>query len=226
MQITLRLCPEASFEYAFRLVSGSGEQTGRLLPALPGEDALYSGAPVLDVPEGEFELLLVPIRVLPPAASDAGGILGALADKALRKLSASGRDYALRVGARYRIENAYDGCTLTLVEREYLFDAWDHLDILELYPVSYVYPELRLGDRLLTPTEWNPRNRKEFLSFTRKATLVYDPTVLSFLLLRPLQITRARILSRPRRVRRVLRKFYRLSEDERTDRFRRMEEKL
>lgn len=225
MQITLLLSETATFEYAFRLVSQGGEQTGRLHPFVPGSTDPLDAPVVLDVPEGAFDLLLVPATVLAPSGAPEG-MLDEVFDRIARKISAAGRDFALRVGIRYRVTGITDGCTLTVTERQYLFDAWDRFNVLELYPVSYVYPEVRMGDRVLPQAERSARNRKEFLSFTKKMTLVAEPTLFSFLVLRPLQIARARSLTRKGKVRRTLDRFYALSEDERADRFRQMEEKF
>ena len=90
-------------------------------------------------------------------------------------------------------------------------------DLLELYPLTYVFFELSEGDTVHTPAALRDLNRIELLRLTRKLTLLQCAG--GALLLHPFLMSRIKRLSKSRVVLRKLKKLYRLPPEKRAELF-------
>ena len=124
----------------------------------------------------------------------------------------------LRVGCRYRIHGAQDGDTLDLALQTYVFGTFDRHDLLELFPVMYMFFEVFQGNRLFPAATAFETNRKEVLRMARGITFAGALGIdflLTLLLTYPIQIGRVKRLTSNKKIVKTLTKFHSLSEEQR-----------
>ena len=106
-----------------------------------------------------------------------------------------------------------DAIHLHLTERFYCSTPEWMSELLELYPLTYVFFELSEGDSPFPPAALRDLNRLELIRLTRK--LVLAQCAGGALLLHPVLMSRIKRLSKSRVVLRKLKKLYRLPPEER-----------
>ena len=145
--------------------------------------------------------------------------LGKAADSALRNGTLH-TSLTYRLDLRERLGNDLMGdgtIHLTLTERNFAITSEWIMELLELYPVCYTFFELSEGENAIIPAHALGVNRKDFLRFTRKLTLLQCAGW--GMLLYPISMLRLRHLVRPRPVLRRLKKLYRLPPEKRAEKF-------
>ena len=143
--------------------------------------------------------------------------LGKAADSALRNGTLH-TSLTYRLDLRERLGNDLMGdgtIHLTLTERNFAITSEWVMELLELYPVCYTFFELSEGENAVTPAHALGVNRKDFLRFTRKFTLLQCAGW--GMLLYPIPMLRLRHLIRPRYILRRLKKLYRLPPEKRAE---------
>lgn len=106
-----------------------------------------------------------------------------------------------------------DAIHLHLTERFYCSTPEWMSELLDLYPLNYVFFELSEGDTPFPPAALRDLNRLELIRLTRK--LVLAQCAGGALLLHPVLMSRIKRLSKSRVVLRKLKKLYRLPPEER-----------
>lgn len=154
-----------------------------------------------------------------------GGFWANLAAKTLGKIADTGlRSFTLHTALTYKLDLktrlgqdvAGDGALhLTLTERNFAITSEWVMELLELYPVCYTFFELSEGENAIIPAHALGVNRKDFLRFTRKFTLLQCAGW--GMLLYPIPMLRLRHLIRPRYILRRLKKLYRLPPEKRAE---------
>jgi hypothetical protein len=110
-----------------------------------------------------------------------------------------------------------DAIHLHLTERFYCSTPEWMSELLDLYPLTYVFFELSEGDTPFPPAALRDLNRLELIRLTRK--LVLAQCAGGALLLHPVLMSRIKRLSKSRVVLRKLKKLYRLPPEERAKLF-------
>ena len=150
-------------------------------------------------------------------------VLGTIALKALGKAACSffkagflqcAVTYLLPLRERIgRDVGGSDAIHLHLTERFYCSTPEWMSELLDLYPLTYVFFELSEGDTPFLPAALRDLNRLELIRLTRK--LVLAQCAGGALLLHPVLMSRIKRLSKSRVVLRKLKKLYRLPPEER-----------
>ncbi len=119
----------------------------------------------------------------------------------------------LRVGCKYRISGLKDQDTVFLRDREYVFGTFDRFDFFDLIPMAYLFFEASCNGRRCEISDAFEINRKEVVSLSRKITLMDFGMHLIFTY--PIQVGRIKKLTSNKKIRKTLKKFNQMSEDER-----------
>ena len=213
----LRIRCESGFNVAYRMTA-TAPLGGTVIDTV-----------TVDVPESTCEVVVYPQfceQLREEVKSFRGdGFWDTLAVKALGKAADSAlRHGTLHTALTYRLDLrerlgrdlVSDGALhLTLTERNYAITAEWVSELLDLYPVCYTFFELSEGENTAIPAHALGVNRKDFLRFTRKFTLLQCAGW--GLLLYPILMLRLRRLTRPRPVLRRLKKLYRLPPEKRAE---------
>jgi hypothetical protein len=154
-------------------------------------------------------------------------VLGTIALKALGKAACSFfKAGFLQTAITYRLPlrerigrdvGGSDAIHLHLTERFYCSTPEWMSELLDLYPLTYVFFELSEGDTPFPPAALRDLNRLELIRLTRK--LVLAQCAGGALLLHPVLMSRIKRLSKSRVVLRKLKKLYRLPPEERAKLF-------
>ena len=228
MKLTLHL--DATFFDCILRIRGEGglDLSFRMTAAAPAGAALTDTVTV-DIPESTCEITVRPqfCEQLREEVKEyrGDGFWDTLAVKALGKAADSAlRNGTLHTSLTYRLDLRErlgndlmgDGTLhLTLTERNYAITSEWVMELLDLYPVCYTFFELSEGENAVTPAHALGVNRKDFLRFTRKFTLLQCAGWGLFLY--PIPMLRLRHLIRPRYILRRLKKLYRLPPEKRAE---------
>ncbi|MFR5875221.1 MAG: hypothetical protein ACLUFN_01890 [Eubacterium sp.] len=137
-------------------------------------------------------------------------------EKILKKLSkkvlSSFEKLMFRVDCSYHISGVFDGDIITIDSPIYFFGAFDVLDFLEMLPMEYVFPRIKLQNGSAALIAASGQNKGRFLkSSKRLALFCYGITgILKF----PFQYGRIKYLSKDKVVFKKLSKFLSLSYEE------------
>lgn len=228
MQICFALGPDTTFECMIKLRDAFGERTLMLSPYGGEENPTNLPREVFaEVSGGDFDIELLP--QFPPYREQlmrepTDGAFEKMMVKGFSKLLSASEKMFLRVGGVYHVTGAYDGCTIGIDERMYLFGSFITHELLELLPVGYCFFELSVLDTALVPLDAFGLNRAEFLSFVRKFSMLNLGC--GMLITYPWQVCRARCLTRNRKVRKTLQKIYSLPTERRQAIFGKMDSKF
>lgn len=137
-------------------------------------------------------------------------------DKFLAKLSEKAlsafEKLIFRVDCSYHISGIYDGDTIEIDSPIYLFGVYDVLDFLEMMPVEYVFPRVRLHNGSAVLTAAVGQNRNKFLKASKRLALFYYG--ISGIWKFPFQYGRVKHLTKDHVVFKKLRKFLSLTPQE------------
>ncbi len=136
-----------------------------------------------------------------------------LAKKASKMLLNVLDTMTLRVSCTYRIVGIRDGGRLDLNLQSYVFGAFDRFDILELAPVMYAFFEVFDFNRRFKLTDAHEVNRTQFLKAIKKFALA--EAIGNGFLMYPIQMLRAKHLTKNKKICRTISKFNALSDEDR-----------
>ena len=124
----------------------------------------------------------------------------------------------MRVACRYHVDQIEEGDRLVVALQGYFFGTFDRYDLLDLFPVMYMFFEVFRVDKQFALTTAFATNRKEVLKAARALTFagVWGIDWLFTLLLAyPFQLVRVKHLTRNKKIAKTLIEFNRLSDAER-----------
>lgn len=223
------------YDCVLRVRSGNGFNAAYRMTAAAPLGSPRIDTVTVDVPESACEVAVYPqyCEQLREEVKDFQGkgfwetlavkTLGKFADSALRGGTLqTALTYRLDLRERLGRDALNDGAVhLTLTERSYNVTAEWASELLELYPVLYTFFELSEGEEPISPVRALGVNRKKFLGFARKFTLL-QCTCCGFLLpplifLYPFLMLRLRRLTCGRPILRRLKRLYRLPPEKRAE---------
>lgn len=219
------------FDCILRIRCESGFNAAYRMTAIAPLGGILIDTVTVDIPASTCEVIVYP-QYCEQLKEEVKGFRGdgfwdTLAVKAIGKVADSAfRSGILQTALTYKIDLRErlgsdvlnDGTVhLTLTERSYAITAEWVSELFDLYPVCYTFFELSEGEAAVSPAYALGVNRKNFLSFARKFTLLQ--CVGWCLPLYPFLMLRLRRLSRSRPVLRRLKKLYRLSPEKREEKF-------
>lgn len=175
----------------------------------------------IEVFDNEFDLTLIPIMSdVSPALNELeeNNWKDKLAKKASKLLFDTIEKVILRVGCRYRIDQIQDGDSLDVALQTYVFGTFDRYNLLELFPVAYMFFEVFQGNKRFNLITAFETNRKEVLRAARGITLVGALGIgflLTLIFIYPIQIGRVKRLTKNKKILKTLTKFNNLSDTKR-----------
>ncbi len=179
-----------------------------------------SSSITIDVFDNEFSLSLIPI------IADVKSILNEVeeyswkdkfAKKATGFLMNSMNKTFLRVGCTYHITDLQENDCLDITLQNYTFGSFNRFDILELFPVSYMFFEVSKFNEYYKLTEAYETNRKDILRFAKTFAFTDALGDGFFLMLftYPIQVSRVKYLTKNKKISKTLTNFNNLSVAER-----------
>jgi hypothetical protein len=151
--------------------------------------------------------------------------LNRLADKCGQSLLSFVDQMFLRVTCEYHLTDLKDGDYVDVIARSYSYGLWDRWDLFELLPMAYAFFEVEHSGNRAPLTQAFGTNRSDVIKMARKlALLTYVGWDIIFMY--PLQVGRIKRLSKNRKVFKALKKFNRMSAEEREELKRKEEEAL
>jgi hypothetical protein len=174
-----------------------------------------------EVFDNEFDLTLIPIMPdVSPAVNEIeeNNWKDKLVKKASKLLFDTIEKVILRVGCRYRIDQIQDGDCLDIALQTYVFGTFDRYNLLELFPVTYMFFEVFQGNKRFNLITAFETNRKEVLRAARGITLAGALGIeflLALIFVYPIQISRVKRLTKNKKISKILTKFNNLSDTKR-----------
>ncbi len=139
-----------------------------------------------------------------------------LADKCGKSLLSLIDQSILRVTCEYHLCNLKDGDCVDIVAKEYAYATWDKWGIFELLPMMYAFYEVEYNSKRAPLKQAFGTNRHDVIKTARKLALLdVLGWVLGALLTYPIQVGRIRYLSGKRKVFRTIKKFNKMTPEER-----------
>ncbi|MBQ4332316.1 MAG: hypothetical protein IJC33_00865 [Clostridia bacterium] len=190
------------------------------LPALAESETVHPFV-WAEVYDSEFDMTLTPI--VPDTSSMMDEIESntwkeKFAKKVVGALLSSLEKVPMRVACRYHVDQIEEGDRLVVALQGYFFGTFDRYDLLDLFPVMYMFFEVFRVDKQFALTTAFATNRKEVLKAARALTFagVWGIDWLFTLLLAyPFQLGRVKHLTRNKKIAKTLIEFNRLSDAER-----------
>jgi len=217
MKISLVL-KESIYDCRIKISDSQGERY-YYISALCEEGITFSSI-TAEVFDNEFYLSLIPI------IADVKSVLNEiknnnwqdkLAKKATGFLMNSMEKMFLRVGCNYHIEGLQDGDRLDITLQSYAFGTFDRFDILELIPMCYMFFEVANLNEYYKLTDAYETNRKDVLKFAKGFAFAegVGDGLFGALFTYPIQVSRAKRLTKNKKISKALTKFNGLSDTER-----------
>ena len=187
------------------------------------QDDVFNGAPSflnVEISGNECDIAIAPIM---PSAdfkwddeTEKNSFWNRLADKCGKSLLSLIDQLILRVTCEYHLSNLADGDCVDIIGREYIYGAWDKWDLCELLPMAFAFYEVEHHGKIPTLNEAFGTNRIGVIKTARKLAL-FDTFGygLAVLLSYPFQIGRIKYLSSKRKVFRTIKKFNKMTPEER-----------
>ena len=218
MQVTFSL-KESIYDCRITVTDSKGSRFYHI-PAMHDE-TLSAATVTAEVFDPAFDLTLTPF--MPDTDSAISQLeevswTDKFAKKASKLLFDTIENALLRVGCRYRIHGAQDGDALDLVLQTYVFGTFDRHNLLEPFPVMYMFFEVFQGNRLFPAVTAFETNRKEVLRMARGITFAGALGIdflLTLLFTYPIQIARVKRLTSNKKVVKTLTRFHSLSDAQR-----------
>ena len=185
------------------------------------EEGMTSSSITAEVFDNEFDLTLIPIMPdVSPALNELeeNNWKDKLAKKVSKLLFDTIEKVILRVGCRYRIDQIQDGDSLDVALQTYVFGTFDRYNLLELFPVAYMFFEVFQANKRFNLITAFETNRKEVLRAARGITLAGALGIgflFTLIFVYPIQIGRVKRLTKNKKISKVLTKFNNLSDAER-----------
>ena len=170
-----------------------------------------------DICGDSFDVILTPIVIdlqkqlnqsFPPADWKEQ-LLEKIATKALGVLN----DLLLRVKCKYHIDKFEEHEIFHVRQFGYIHGNTVSANVFELLPILYIYYELQSGTHFWEPVDVESQNRREIIRATRKISLLNFG--LDCLFMYPIQVHRIKVLTKNKKVLKILKKFYRLTPEKR-----------
>lgn len=215
MKITIGL-KESIYDCKVTITDSKGSRSYYISALCDDEKATPSLT--AEIFDNQLDLTLIPIMPdVSPALNELeeNNWKDKLAKKASKLLFNTIGKVILRVGCRYRIDQIQDGDSLDVALQSYAFGIFDRYDLLELFPVAYMFFEVFQGTKrfkLITAFE---TNRKEVLKAARGITLAGALGIgflFTLIFVYPIQIGRVKRLTRNKKISKTLIKFNNLSD--------------
>lgn len=217
MKISLAL-KESIYDCKIKIIDSHGERY-YYISALCEEEATSSSI-TAEVFDNDFDLTLIPI--MPDTNSmlndfEENNWKDRFAKKATKVLFSSLEKAILRVGCTYRVEQAHDGDRLDINLQTYILGTFDRFDILEFVPMCYMFFEVANFNEYYKLTDAYETNRKDVLKFAKTFAFaeVLGNGFFATLFTYPIQVSRAKHLTKNKKIAKVLTKFNNLSDTER-----------
>lgn len=217
MEISLVL-QESIYDCKIKISDARGERYHYI--SAMREEETSSSSILVDIFDGDFSLSLIPVM------TDTKTLINEieetdwkdkLAKKALTFLSSSLDKMILRIGCDYHISGLQDGDCLDIRMQNYAFGAFDRFDLLELVPVCYAFFEVSNSNSRYNLTNAYETNRKDVLRSAKALALsdILGNGLILTIFTYPIQVGRAKRLTKNKKIRKVLTKFNTLSDTER-----------
>ena len=212
---------ESVYDCMIKITDSHGEQC-YYIPCLQEEGA-NSSSIMVEIFDYEFDLTLTPAMPnMSPLINEfeEKNWKDKLAKKASKLLCDAFEKTILRVGCCYHIDEIKDGDCIDITLQTYVFRTFDRYDLLEIYPVMYMFFEVFRDEKRLNLTTAFETNRKEVLKAARGITLASAFGVdffLTLILVYPIQISRVKRLTKNKKIAKTLKKFHNLSNAKRLE---------
>ena len=196
-----------------KITDANQTQTHTLLTPIEETDTPY----VLEIDvSGEFDFTVTPTMI------DKNKILDEfdqetwtdrLGKKAASALISTLDNLILIVGCKYHVSGASDGDVIELSQQAYSKVTAEDFALLEIMPVMYSFFEASIKGKRLEPAGAFGTNRKKVLKSARALSLLHLGT--GFILIYPIQVGRAKRLTKDKKVFKTLLRFHRMPEEKR-----------
>ena len=216
------LVKNSIFDTVLQITDGQGTRRYRV-SAMEGEEAADQ-LTALEVNDPSFELTLWPEMPDMKGAVDemeAADWKEKLAKKALHKLLSMVEEAPLRVGCSYQIRGVPDGKTVQLDLQGYAFGFHFWAELLDLFPVMYLFYEASYHGERFAPVDAFEINRRAVVGSAKKLALMQ--LGLSLIITYPLQVGWVKRLARNKKIFKTLLRFHRMDETKRKKLLEKME---
>ena len=139
-----------------------------------------------------------------------------IASKCGKKLVSYISKIILRVTCEYHLTDLKDGDCIDIIARQYVYDLWDNVNALEeIVPMAYAFYEIEYNGKRATVKQAFGTNRREVIKTSRPLAFMASSGYGLLLILYPIQMIRIRHLSSKRKVFRTIKKFNKMTPEER-----------
>lgn len=207
------ILPKSLYNCELKITDANQTQTHTLLTPIEETDTPY----VLEIDvSGEFDFTVTPTMI------DKNKILDEfdqntwtdrLGKKAASALISTLDNLILIVGCKYHVSGMSDGDAIELSQQAYSKVTAEDFALLEIMPVMYSFFEASIKGKRLEPTAAFGTNRKKVLKSARALSLLHLGT--GFILIYPIQVGRAKRLTKDKKVFKTLLRFHRMPEEKR-----------
>jgi len=150
-----------------------------------------------------------------------------IASKCGKKLVSYISKIILRVTCEYHLTDLKDGDCIDIIARQYVYDLWDNVNALEeIVPMAYAFYEIEYNGKRATVKQAFGTNRREVIKTSRPLAFMASSGYGLLLILYPIQMIRIRHLSSKRKVFRTIKKFNKMTPEERKKFEERMDKKF
>lgn len=218
MKITIGL-KESIYDCKIKITDSKGSRS-YYISALSDDEKTTSSI-TIEVFDNHFDLTLIPVMPNTSAVLnelEENNWKDKLAKKASKLLFDTLEKVILRVGCHYRIGQIQDGDSLDVALQTYAFGTFDRYNLLELFPVAYMFFEVFQGNKRFNLITAFETNRKEVIRAARGITLAGALGIgflFTSIFVYPIQIGRVKRLTRNKKISKTLTKFNNLGDIER-----------
>jgi hypothetical protein len=138
-----------------------------------------------------------------------------VASKCGKKLVSFINQIILRVTCEYHLTDLKDGDCIDIVGKQYIYDLWDKYGLFELLPMAYAFYEIEYNGKRAPVKQSFGTNRHDVIRTARPLALFASSGYGLLLFLHPIQMMRIRHLSSKRKVFRTIKKFNKMTSEER-----------
>ena len=184
----------------------------------------------VEINGSECDIAIAPIETNPENLwkdTPSKNFFDKVASKCGKKLVSYISKIILRVTCEYHLTDLKDGDCIDIIARQYVYDLWDNVNALEeIVPMAYAFYEIEYNGKRATVKQAFGTNRREVIKTSRPLAFMASSGYGLLLILYPIQMIRIRHLSSKRKVFRTIKKFNKMTPEERKKFEERMDKKF
>ena len=184
----------------------------------------------VEINGSECDIAIAPIETNPENLwkdTPSKNLFDKVASKCGKKLVSYISKIVLHVTCEYHLTDLKDGDCIDIIAKQYVYDLWDNFNALEeIVPMAYAFYEIEYNSKRATVKQAFGTNRREVIKTSRPLAFAGSAGYGLLLILYPIQMIRIRLLSRKRKVFRTIKKFNKMTPEERKKFEERMDKKF